>query len=666
MDNRENLFQNNKIPVFIGITGHRYLRDTPADREQLFASFREAVNEITAGCTNTEFIILTALAAGADQFAAEAAIRMGMKFAVVLPMDETAFFSRKGKDGQPDFTQSDIDNARRLMNDEHCAFVYTMPVQKAAPEDGDIDQGDLQFRETARFISDNSYAGIALWNGMFTPGSIAGTGASVRDSLHGKTYHSNRFSGITIPETRPIYHIYTPGANDAPSRFDYRIRRLFPEPLLESGDSWFTLNEVLGKDEKTIERKFKKEKRETEEKRKERLDKLLSAIDRYNGDIDHYSDEIANNKYGLGVPRENECTELCNKHYKAADTLAMIYQKKRNNGTVAIIWLAGLSYMALRIFSDLIESPVFAALYLVLLACAVFVWWVVERKRLHSHFVTYRALAEGLRVQYYWYAANVKDKDSDESVAQAQDYYLRRQKGHVEWIRYAVRAVNLMARTKYTLPSVSAADAKAVSDEWLGRMDKYNEQTGRWECPTPKLSSNGQAGYFQASSLKSKKGINLPEGAKRSGLKLAKKYRQHRRLNRLAFGCMVVSVLLAIGLAACQLLIPDNVFIAENATLLMFISGALPVLAMIFKEINDRMGYEEDVDRYAWYYNVFKRAIIEVDETFEERYYSYNGNDAAKRDAINVKLLEIGKEALIENADWVMLNEKRAPEVPSN
>lgn len=650
-----------KVPVFVGVTGHRNVRAEGDDLARLKGAIKGVLNEMRKGFDHTEFILLTALAAGADQIAAEAAMELGVRFGVILPMQKDLYLNRMSDDG-PDFTEAEKQRVNELIADEHCAFVYTLPLQKRLKADMHLSQANLQFRETARFISDNSFAGIALWDGHLDYSSGAGTGPTVRDSLHGKGYHNTGLSGLTIPETRPIYHIYTPRAGAAASSYDYKIRRLFPEPLLETGDMWFTLDDVMSGGEEAVLTKFREGWHKAEKKRHSQITAQLGAIDHFNADIDKYGENLES--YLDTVEKAGPRADICETFYHSADGLAMKYQKKRHIGGIAIIMLAAIAYMCLNIFSDFLPNPVFLTLYFGLLVAAFMVWAVVDGRKLHKYFINYRALAEGLRVQYYWYAAGVED--AQEELAQAQNYYLRRQKGHIEWIRVAIRNINLLALSCDDSRSLSSVTAKVVSDSWLGKMDVPNEENGKWEYPTLKLSHNGQSGYFLAASIEGKKcGINMPKGAKRNALRPAKRVVKNFLFNALSGVCLAVSLIIAAGFAVYSTFLPQNDFVESISGVAMFVSGALPVLAMAFNEIKRLMGYEEDINRYAWYHKVFKRAIVEVDEVFTERYCSF-ANDDEKRACINSKLYEIGKEALIENAEWVMINEKRAPEVPSN
>ena len=740
------LAETRKIPVFIGVTGHRNIRSEGEDLRKLTEAVRRVLCEITGRRSpeeessrypHTEFILLTSLAAGADQFVTRVAAGMGMRYAAALPMARDAFLNRVEEDGSPDFTQAQKQEALRLMQDEKCVFVYEMP------DEGGTDQ--KKFCDVARFISDNSCCNIALWDGLVSRTDEAGTGATVRDSLRGVTWHSECFPGITVPETRPIYHIYTPRAGDTrTSAHFFKTRSIFPEPLLETGDNWFSLNQC---DEAEIGRRFsEKWQKKTGQRRQAVFEEHLRLIDRYNCDVEAHADFIDGQKSSPDnrkLSPDNETAKIFREYFQASDGLAIYAQARRNRQGIFLILAAGLAYAALNFFSDFRET-VWALLAYILLLClagGVFVW--LKRRRYHESYVAYRAIAEGLRVQFFWREADVLGHHN--TSAQVQDYYLRRQKGSMEWIRMALRAVNLLAAVSGWTDgtSVSSGELKKIAGIWLGKMDVPNKQTGKWEYPLSaadgikKIGHNGQSGYFLQKSLRSLRDVNFPADMDKETRKTARQYShtyaKGKRLTRAAAVCLLLSLGMILFLTGVLFVRPDAAWLektfvvsalARNVALfaaglllvntvvsliknkritlyaaacfvvalvigavvavmsgkadaswlgktlsipvdakdtIIFIAGLLPIAAMVLRECERYMGYGEDVNRSAWYHSIFKRAIVEIDELDKD---TRSEEDLSRE--IRFKLFEIGKEALIENADWVMLNEKRAPEIPSN
>lgn len=669
---RSTELQNRRIPVYIGVTGHRLLRSEETDADDLRARVREVLDGFRKKYPHTEFCIMTALAEGADQLVTTTAVEMGMKYAAVLPMALDKYVGRTTESG-PDFSPVAAALARELFEGEKYAaqrdFSYVIPTERTVRADGtvvspdDPECADIQFREVARFISDQTFATIALWDGLCDDGAVAGSGATVRDALHGKCYSRYRTDGITIPETRPVYHIYTPRPGAPRLPYDYALRRLYPEPLLESGNKWFTVSafdgrgEVLSNEERTAavarlfgcsvphvklppraadfiatETKFVRQ-------REFAIDEQLRRIDDYNDQLLKNASFVTRDRYGLGLRSNDDTSFNYENFFSDADRLAQLYQRRRNKKGVLIILLAGLSYLALNVYSDLNISSglhwVFLLAYIALLAVCALLLRRIKRSGLHQRYVDYRTLAEGLRTQCYWQCAGISDKPDRAARACTQNYYLRKQKSSVDWIRFALRSLNLHISHMSAPNEVTLEEISGICTQWLGTMDKRIDATARWQAD----GRTGQSGYYE-------------KKARKTGRKSAV-------LNGICVALVAVSIVLVLLMLANELL-PGG--LGFNMDWSMFVSGALPVLAMIISEINGYYGYDSDAARAAWYHMVFRRSVIEVDEITRSTVLS----DSEKVGAIRKILFDIGKESLQENAEWVELNAARVPHIPSN
>src|SRR5438094_7688168 len=72
------------LPLVLGITGHRDLRDE--DIPGLEAAVKAIFADLQARCPNTPLMLLSPLAEGADRLAARVALDMGVRLVVPLPM----------------------------------------------------------------------------------------------------------------------------------------------------------------------------------------------------------------------------------------------------------------------------------------------------------------------------------------------------------------------------------------------------------------------------------------------------------------------------------------------------------------------------------------------------------------------------------------------------
>ena len=89
-----------------------------------------------------------------------------------------------------------------------------------------------------------------------------------------------------------------------------------------------------------------------------------------------------------------------------------------------------------------------------------------KRRRWHRRYLDYRALAEGLRVDFYWEVGGVRMQFDG---AFAHESFLQKQDVELEWIRAAMRAVSLRCAL---YPRAAVADGVAyTSAAWVGEAD---------------------------------------------------------------------------------------------------------------------------------------------------------------------------------------------------
>ena len=73
------------IPVIVGVSGHRQLREE--DRSVLFAAVCRELASLKAACPHSRILMLNSLAEGADQLCAEAAASLSIPLIAALPME---------------------------------------------------------------------------------------------------------------------------------------------------------------------------------------------------------------------------------------------------------------------------------------------------------------------------------------------------------------------------------------------------------------------------------------------------------------------------------------------------------------------------------------------------------------------------------------------------
>jgi len=154
--------------------------------------------------------------------------------------------------------------------------------------------------------------------------------------------------------------------------------------------------------------------------------RLMMRTDRFNRDA----------QAQLPVPISSDDGELSIETlYGRADALALAFQRKSHLAFRLIFALACMAAVSYGCFLaaansrvELQDELIGGYIALILISYCVFLY--ARRLDLHSRFVEYRALAEGLRVQHYWHACGLA-----RSAAAA---YLIRQPLDYQWIRLAL------------------------------------------------------------------------------------------------------------------------------------------------------------------------------------------------------------------------------------
>jgi hypothetical protein len=182
------------------------------------------------------------------------------------------------------------------------------------------------------------------------------------------------------------------------------------------------------------------------------------------------------------------------------------------------------------------------------------------------------------------------------------DHYLRKQRGDLDWIRQALRI--------RTIPSTKEALLASTEAPHPERLELVLR---RWV--------QDQAGYFQRSIL-----------------------RDHARkefFRWIGYGLFLLPLLLAV---IKPFFVQGHPFIIVMG-LSLAVAAALPVYAKV-------QGYSEHSKQYARLQLFFGAAEKTLQEWIKARKY------AEAQDL----LLELGKEALVENGDWVLLHRERPAE----
>jgi hypothetical protein len=350
------------------------------------------------------------------------------------------------------------------------------------------------------------------------------------------------------------------------------------------------------------------------------VEAIRRRVEMFNGDAaelrkSHPGASIQSKRYLLSEAEEATAPAAAKavlERYAVADQLAMRFRRKSSHAFRDLFIGA---FLAMAVFefaghgfhdeASHVARPILLSLYLVLWGVAVLRWSVAWSGDYQERHLDYRALAEGLRVQFFWRLLGIPDR--------VEDHYLDQQRSELEWIRYALRKWR-------ALDDAAFPPAGPESNEFLALARQ------RWV--------KGQFDYFtRAAPAEEKKG------------------RKCRRDGKVFFAVNVVAVvaLLVIPLAEKAFAHDESGHIAfEIAEGLTFVvAGLALVVAALRIAYAEKMAFAEHAKEY--------EAIRQLCANAEARLADGESLDPFR---------ELGREALSENGDWLLTHRERPLEVP--
>jgi len=556
------------LPIVIGITGHRDLRDE--DIPKIEDVLREQYKAVQKHYPSTSFILLSALADGADRVGARLALELGIRLIVVLPMPRHLY--------ERDFHEASLVEFRELMS--HAEHSFDLPIVENREPEEILSHGfprNQQYAAVGAYLATHSTILIALWDGV--PRQLfGGTSQVVRYKLEGVPEpFAPPHSKLDAPDSGPVYHIVTPRvSNPKPNGVPFALHRLYPTGYRTKGEA-----EQAYRD-------------------------MFERMDTFNSDALNFAEELKDHrrasKESLFPSKAHKSMPAILREtldfYSIADVLSQRFQTRTN---LLQKWLLMFLFFAAafqQLYPSTLDEQALVALYLAMFMLAYFSHAWAKRKAFQAKYLDYRALAEGLRVQFFWRLAGIKDS--------AADYYMRKQKSELDWIRHAVRT----SMTETLADDPSADIPKTTEHERLTQVLKH------WV--------EDQSRYFGHAA-----------------------HRDHEKRQKIE---RWVGILFAatLGFAFVQ------IFISSSIPYIWLAVGTLPVLAAVMHTYTEKMAYTEHKRQYDRMSVFYHRAKVHLEELI-------GANNISEAQSF---IAELGREALIENGDWILTHRDRPLEVP--
>ena len=281
-----------------------------------------------------------------------------------------------------------------------------------------------------------------------------------------------------------------------------------------------------------------------------------------------------------------------------ADWLAINFQKRvmfALKATHALAFLMGLMFI---LYTDLSTQESYMFGFLAFFGMATTIHFVATRLGWSRKYLDYRALAEGLRVQFYWAAAGVTSENESKFT---HDNFLQTQDAELGWIRNIMRVAGTRCDA---MPETSKRGLQFVLREWIGD------------------ESSGQLGYYR----------------RKAGERTVKS----RHTLILSYAGLIVSVIAVLIIIYAG---PSMSSTAQNV--IMTLMGAVLLLVGIRHGYAFSTAENELIKQYEFMSRIFgnaKRRLEKADSNKERRQI----------------LRALGGSALDEQAEWILMHRERS------
>ena len=484
-----------RIPLIVGITGHRDLRSEDRDllKKKVSAVLTDLKRDYLENTPDTPIVILSGLAEGADQLAAEVAVSdHGAILVAALPMEDAEYREDfRGKSALSPDAEAEFD---RLLN--LAAAVYEIPYRQGNSRSAvqtNQEQRDQQYQDLAHFIVRHAHLMIALWNGDERERKTGGTWQVIEYTRNGIPIgpsHSPR-DALDGSEMNPVIEIITP-----------RVKTDLPPPAIEVkpwgiavtgrtsrpaqlfGDAIAFIRKVLGdvphpdrNRERRMWRVFEATTAQTCRFNAEAASCPRTGTVNPEKSRSHLFMDSDNQLMPGAKERSQKSALYWEELYGLSDTLAQTWQERFKSDW----WrLFGAGFVALVIFEVYAHFlPEQAVLWGNILLAAYFgtflvaFWYFIWARYLErqARFLDYRALAEALRVAIYWKLAGVRTP-----LAAA---YPIKQPSELAWVRIVLRTLDLVHAI--AVPAATPATPDSLADArslWVDGQRAYFKRRG--------------------------------------------------------------------------------------------------------------------------------------------------------------------------------------------
>jgi hypothetical protein len=602
--------RDSPLSIIVGVTVHRdpRLEDEPRLKEV----FRSTLFELGRRYPHSSQVVLSALAEGADRLAARTALDLGLRLVVPLPMPTSLY--------EEDFTTpGSLEEFRELLS--RASGVVHLPLLPGTTVDmirGPGRERDREYAKVGAYIARHSQVFVAFWDGTpETADTLGGTAQTVTFRLHGvPAVYSGPARPLALETAEgPVLHIETPRRRDPASRVTAGATHLLlpHDGLHDSFDQLCARLDIFNGDAVVLRGQL-------DGTRPRSRAQLLSS-------------DVASAP-SLLRPLPPSCQRIADQ-YATADGLALHFGGRTRWTWKRVFLYVGAAALLFHLHSAfhvihlarpasflqaLGTLPWFLLAFIALSGfTATWIYGRAEKHEYQTKYQDYRALAEALRIQFYWRIAGVPDP--------VVETYLRKQRSELEWIRSALKSCDVL----------TAATTSAAAGAWAPLPEQLRFIT---------LWIEDQRRYF-ASKARSEERTLRHEAATVKWLLRAS-------------GVLSVGFAFVLALPFLSTVLPLGRLGSVEPTHLQYevVMILIPFMALAAGLLD---GYGRQVAR-AEHVRQFTR-MSELFGAGERELKQLMHDD--HREAAAALVRSLGLEALDENGDWLILHRERPLEIPA-
>jgi hypothetical protein len=402
-----------RLYLNIGVAAHRDLVD--AETPRLRAQCRDFFEGLQRAFPSLPLRLVSALASGGDQLAAEEALALGIEVIVPLPLPQ-AEYEHDFRDAQA------LAHFRELLAKTRQRTLPLAPGNTLGAVRARGPARNRQYAQLGMFVSSRCQILLALWDGepSDAPGGTAQVvGYHLHNAMPGFSTADAAPNLLADDESDLVYHVpcarrLAPHASNAAAPP--------PEPRWLTTDGATAAGSPMPAQYRHV----------------------FGQMQDFNRDVLRHAEAIGRDgacllARGMPSPPPAAVGEV-DAVFGAADWLAVHFRRRVRASMVLTHAFAAAMGLVFILYSDLDSNRAYIAVFLLLFALGLALRWAGKRREWHRKYLDYRGLAEGLRVQLYWRLAGVEPPPND---SLGYDSFLQKQDVDLSWIRHAMRSTGL-------------------------------------------------------------------------------------------------------------------------------------------------------------------------------------------------------------------------------